>query len=120
MRSTARKSLYASTLYLEPALPPPFAPVSRRIGSMCGAFSRKESRWRATSSRSSFSLGRRAFASPTVKSLGNELSMLGGSFSAADGQAIGENAGEAGGPDLCLSLLYVVFDEAVGDTFAFD
>src|SRR5215207_6177479 len=89
------------------------------IGSMCGALSRRASRWRATSSSSSRSLGRRAFASSTVKSLEKEGSTPDGSFSAADGQAVGEHAGEAGGPDLCLRLPYVVLDEAVGHATVF-
>src|SRR5918999_1628157 len=74
------------------------------------------SRMRATarSSSSSLSLGRRALASSTVKSLEKEGSTPGVSFSAAHGQAVGEHAGEAGGPDLGLRLLYVVLDEAVG------
>src|ERR671916_1751968 len=82
------------------------------MGSRCGAFSRKASRCAATSPKSSSSLGRRAFASSTVKSLGKEGSTF---SSAAMCQPVGEDAGEAGGPDLGLSLLHVVFDEAVGD-----
>src|SRR5918998_602152 len=73
------------------------------------------SRWGARSSRSSRSLGRRAFASSTVKSLGKEYSTRVGSASATDGQAIGEHLGKAGGPDLVLRPLYVVLDEAVRD-----
>src|SRR3712207_1472486 len=88
------------------------------MGSMCGAFSRRASRWRARSSRNSFNLGRRAFASSTVKSLEKGGSTPAGLFSAADGQAVGEHAGEAGGPDLGLRLLYVVLDEAVCDALA--
>ena len=53
---------------LEPALPPPFPIAAARMGCMRGALSRRASRWRATSSRISRSLGSRAFASSTVKS----------------------------------------------------
>src|SRR5215210_8463898 len=84
-----------------------------RTGSMCGALSRRASRWRATSSRASRSVGKRAFASSTVKSLSKAGSMPGIQGLAADGQAVREHVGEARGPDLILRLLYVVFDETV-------
>src|SRR5215210_8399233 len=84
-----------------------------RIGSRCGAFSRIRSLWAATSLRSSSSLGRRVFASSTVKSLGKEGSTF--SSSATVRQPVGEHTREVGGPDLGLGLLHVVLDEAVGD-----
>src|SRR4028119_697959 len=69
-----------------------------------------------TSSRRSLSLGRRSFASWTVKSLGKAgCTPWGFLFLAADGEAIGEHLREAGRPDLGLRLRDVVLDEAVDD-----
>src|SRR3712207_5486870 len=85
------------------------------MGSRWEAFSRKRFRWRVTSSRSSRSLGRRALASSTVKSLGKEGSTPEDSALAAHCKAVGEHAGETGLPDLGLGRLYVVLDEPVGD-----
>src|SRR5829696_5885320 len=111
----ARYRLYASTPYSEPTLPPPFRAEAARIGSMCGALSRIPSRCAKRSSRSSRTLGSRAFASSTVKSLGKGGCTFWGSPLAARGQAVGEHVREAGGPYFGLRLLDVVLDEAVED-----
>src|SRR3712207_4487357 len=85
---------------------------------MCGAFLRIRSRWTAMSRRSSSSLGRRAFASSIVKSLGKGCSTFWFPLAAVR-QPVGEHTREAGGPNLILGLLHVIFDEAVGDSGSF-